>query len=86
MTLRTLKNATVVPQAALILRGSDRLVYVVDAQGKAQLKPVQLRHTTGEWAVVQGVQPGDRVVLEGKQNLRPGTPVRPPAPASAASR
>lgn len=83
MTLRTLKDATVVPQAALILRGNERSVYVVDASGAAQLKPVQLRYAAGEIAVVDGVQPGDRVVLEGKQNLRPGTPVREAAAASA---
>lgn len=87
MTLRTLKDATVVPQAAIILRGNERSVYVVDASGAAQLKPVQLRYAAGELAVVDGVQPGERVVLEGKQNLRPGTPVRDAAmAASAASR
>jgi hypothetical protein len=58
---------------------------------------VQLRYSAGESAVVDGVAAGERVVLEGKQNLRPGTPVRdaaaarPPAggasaPAPGASR
>jgi RND family efflux transporter MFP subunit len=90
MTMRTLKDVTVVPQAAIILQGNSRSVYVVDAGGTAQLKPVQLRYAAGEIAVVDGVQPGDRVVLEGKQNLRPGTPVRDAGAAqrvaSAASR
>jgi membrane fusion protein, multidrug efflux system len=97
MVLRTLKDATVVPQAALILRGTERSVYVVDSAGNAQLRPVQLRYAAGESAVIEGVQPGERVVLEGKQNLRPGTPVRDaaaarpgaassPSPASGASR
>lgn len=83
MTLRTLKDATVLPQAAIILRGQDRSVYVVDAAGNAQLKPVRIVHAAGESAAVEGVRPGDRVVLEGKQNLRPGTPVK--AAAAAAS-
>lgn len=83
MTLRSLKDAIVVPQAALILRGQERSVYVVDPQGRAQLRPVRLRHGAGELAVVEGVAPGERVVLEGKQNLRPGVPVRAAAPASA---
>jgi RND family efflux transporter MFP subunit len=94
MTLRTLKDALVVPQAALILRGQERSVYVVDASGLAQLRRVQQRYATGNTAVVEGLQPGETVVLEGKQNLRPGTPVRAtpadaaaaPAPAPAASR
>jgi RND family efflux transporter MFP subunit len=76
MTVRTMTGATVVPQAALILRGNERFVYVVDAGHAAQLKRVSLRYASGDAAVVEGVQPGERVVLEGKQNLRPGTPVR----------
>lgn len=89
MTLRTLKDAIVIPQAAIIQRGSERSVYIVDADKNAQLKPVQQRYTFGEMAVVDGIQAGDKVVLDGKQNLRPGTPVKaqPAAlnPAAAAA-
>ena len=76
LTLRTIKDAVVIPQAAIILRGSERSVYVVDADKTAQLRPVQLSHAFGELAVVEGLKAGDKVVLDGKQNLRPGTPVR----------
>jgi RND family efflux transporter MFP subunit len=92
MTLRSLKDAVVIPQAAIILRGNERSVYVVDADKTAQLKPVQLRYPFGELAVVEGIAAGDTVVLDGKQNLRPGTPVKeqaaavnPAAPARKAS-
>lgn len=91
MTLRTIKDAVVIPQAAIILRGSERSVYVVDAEKNAQLKTVQLRYPFGELAVVEGINAGDKVVLDGKQNLRPGTPVREqpaavnPAAASASA-
>jgi hypothetical protein len=37
---------------------------------------VQLRYPFGELAVVEGLQAGDKVVVDGKQNLRPGTLVR----------
>jgi len=83
MTLHTLKDVVVLPQAAIILRGNERSVYVVDAAGSAQLRAVQLRYAAGENVVVDGVQPGERVVLEGKQNLRPGTPVREAQPAAS---
>jgi RND family efflux transporter MFP subunit len=76
LTLRTLKDAAVVPQAALILRGQERSVYVVGEDMVAQLRPVQLRYAAGEFAAVEGLKPGERVVLEGKQNLRPGSIVR----------
>ncbi len=76
MTLRSMPGVVVIPQAAIILRGSDRQVYVVGPDKTAQLKPVTLRYTFGEMAVVDGVDAGALVVLDGKQNLRPGTPVR----------
>lgn len=76
MTLRSLPGVVVIPQAAIILRGSDRQVYVVGPDKTAQLKPVKLRYTFGEMAVVDGVDAGAMVVLDGKQNLRPGTPLR----------
>jgi len=89
MTLRTIKDAVVIPQAAIILRGSERSVYIVDADKTAQLRTVQLRYPFGELAVVDGINAGDKVVLDGKQNLRPGSSVReqPAAvnPAAAAS-
>jgi membrane fusion protein, multidrug efflux system len=48
----------------------------VDAEGKAQLKPVTVRFNAGEMVAVEGVSPGDSVILEGKQNLRPGSAVK----------
>ncbi|MBW8848505.1 MAG: efflux RND transporter periplasmic adaptor subunit [Burkholderiales bacterium] len=76
VTLRTIKGATVVPQAAVIMRGNERLVYVVAPDNTARLVPVQLRSGLGEQAVVEGLQAGQQVVVDGKQNLRPGTPLR----------
>jgi membrane fusion protein, multidrug efflux system len=76
LTLRTLEDAVVIPQAALILRGSDRSVYVVGADKTAQMRPVQVRQGHGELVVVEGVQPGEKIVVDGKQNLRPGGAVR----------
>lgn len=76
LTLRTVKDAVVIPQAAVIVRGNERSVYVVDAEGKAQMKPVQMRQPLGEQVVVEGVTAGEKIVVEGKQNLRPGTPVK----------
>lgn len=82
LVLRTLPGALLVPQAAVIQRGPERSVYVVDAEGKAQMKPVQTRAPQGELVVVEGLAAGEKVVVEGKQNLRPGTPVREVAPAA----
>jgi RND family efflux transporter MFP subunit len=76
VTLRTLKGVTVVPQAAIIMRGNERSVYVVGPDNTAKLVPVQVRQAMGEQAVVEGLDASAQVVMEGKQNLRPGTPLR----------
>ena len=90
MTARQLKDATVIPQASIIQSARGDIVYVVQ-DGKAQPRPIQLVHAEGEMAAVTGVKPGDPVVLDGRQNLRPGSAVavRPrdgaARPASAAA-
>jgi len=81
MILRTLKDAVVVPQAAIIQRGNERTLYTVDEEKKAQQKTVQIVYAFGELAVVDGIPAGTKVVLDGKQNLRPGTPVKEQAAA-----
>ena len=76
MTLRTILDAIVIPQNALILRGNERSVYVVKADATVEARPVQPRYSAGEVVVVEGLDAGDKVVVEGKQNLRPGSAVR----------
>lgn len=52
-------------------------VMIVDAQGKAQPRVVQTAQAVGDkWLVTGGLNPGERVIVEGLQNARPGTPVR----------
>jgi hypothetical protein len=48
---------------------------VVEADNKAQPRRVEVVHAAGLEAVVTGLQPGDRVVVDGRQNLRPGSVV-----------
>ena len=75
MSVQTLKNAAVLPQAAIVQNAGGRSVFVVDATNKVALRPVELLHAAGPEAVVSGVRAGERVVLDGKQNLRPGSAV-----------
>lgn len=85
-TVRTLKAAVVLPQAAIIQSARGAIVYLME-DGKAVARPVQLLYAQGSDAAVTGVKAGAVVVLDGKQNLRPGTPLleRARAPAGAAS-
>ncbi len=75
LTVQTLKGAVVIPQAAIVQGARGRTVYVVDADGKAAVRPVELLHAAGQDAVVTGLQPGERVIVEGRQNVRPGAAV-----------
>lgn len=70
-TVSTFKDAVVIPQAAIIQTARGTIVYV-NEHGKAALKPVKLIFAQGADAAVTGIQAGDLVVMDGKQNLRPG--------------
>src|ERR1035437_4833344 len=85
-TVNILKGAVVVPQAAIIPTARGSMVYVGQS-GKAILRPVQLVYAQGADAAVTGVNAGESIVLDGKQNVRPNTPVveRVSAPTGAAS-
>jgi multidrug efflux pump subunit AcrA (membrane-fusion protein) len=75
LAARTLKDAIVVPQAAVIRGPRGTLVYAIDAAGKAAARPIVLVYAAGLDAVVTGVQAGERIVVDGRQNLRDGAPV-----------
>jgi RND family efflux transporter MFP subunit len=77
ITLATLRNAIVVPLAAIITQTDGALVYAVDDQQAAKPRKVRVLHTFGKLAAVSGVEEGERIIIEGKQNLRPGAKVKP---------
>jgi len=75
LAVQTLRGASVLPQAAIIQSPRGKIVYAVDAAGKAIPRPIEVVYASGEDAAVTGVAPGERIVLEGRQNLRPGAMV-----------
>ena len=72
----TLKDALSIPSQAVVINPRGKLVYVIDQDGKAVSKPVKVVYEYQGSSVVTGIEAGDRVVVEGKQNLRPGSKVR----------
>jgi RND family efflux transporter MFP subunit len=75
LSVQTLKDAIVVPQAAIVQRARSKVVFVVEPGNKAGVRTVELVHAAGTDAVVTGVRAGERVVVDGRQNLRPGVTV-----------
>jgi multidrug efflux system membrane fusion protein len=82
----TLRHQVVVPAAAVQRGTQGAFVYTVGPDHTAQLRTVQTGVTVGDDIVVSsGLSAGDRVVVEGAENLRAGTAVDVRAPAKAAS-
>ena len=72
---RTIPNATVVPAQAVQTGPDNRFVYIVGEDKKVTQKTVRLAYVEEGLAVVEGLPAGARVVVEGAQNLRPGSVV-----------
>jgi RND family efflux transporter MFP subunit len=74
MGVQTLKDAIVVPQAAIITGQRGRTVYAVEGN-KAAVRRVELVYAAGSDAVVTGLKPGERIIVDGRQNVRAGSTV-----------
>ena len=70
-------NAVTVPQRAVLEGPQGKFVYIVDEKGTAQPRPLEVGDWAGDaWIITKGVQPGDKVIVEGLMRLGPGAPVR----------
>ena len=89
-------QAMLLPQQAVTRSNQGDTVLVVGADGKPAPRPVKLGGAQGsDWVVLDGLKPGEQVIVDGFQKMRPGAPVKPvpwapaasaaAAPASAAS-
>jgi len=79
-------KALLVPQQAIARdHKGNPFVFIVDPDGTAQTRPVAIDRAIGnQWLVTAGLSPGDRVIVEGMQMIRPGLPVKTVASAEAA--
>jgi membrane fusion protein (multidrug efflux system) len=93
MFVRAQINQALAPQAILVPQpGVTRdpkggaTVLLVNAQNKAELRNIEIGQAIGpNWIVTKGLQPGDKVIVEGLQRVQAGAAVRP-VPAGSASR
>ena len=72
------EHAILVPQRGVTRNpAGEATVMVVGNEEKVEQKIIKVARTVGDnWLVSQGLKPGDRVILEGIQKARPGTPVK----------
>ena len=72
------KQAILIPQQAVSRdpKGNP-LTLIVDAQSNVQLRMLTLDRAIGDqWLVSSGLAPGERVIIEGMQKVKPGAPVK----------
>jgi multidrug efflux system membrane fusion protein len=72
---QTLVDALSVPVQAVQTGPEKKFVYLIGAEGKVSALPIRVRLVQDGRAVIEGVAAGAKVVVEGAQNLRPGSVV-----------
>jgi len=76
LRVETLQDATLIPSAALQFGSRGTFAFVVGEDDKVQMRTVETGPGNGEVTVLlDGIQPGERVVLEGTDRLRDGAEV-----------
>lgn len=77
LILNVRANAVVIPEIALVPQGDTVHVFVVDAESKAQMRPIRVGlRFDGQVEILDGLTGGERVIVEGFQKTTPGGPVK----------
>lgn len=77
LLVETRKDATVIASAAVQRGPQGTFVYLAGPDGKAQQRPIEVALTVGDLAIIgKGLEPGESVVIEGQNQLRPGSPLQ----------
>lgn len=70
-----------VPQSSVLSGEQGRFVYAVNEKNEAVIRPVVTGDWAGkDWIILQGLNSGDRVIIDNLIKLRPGAQVMPHAP------
>jgi multidrug efflux system membrane fusion protein len=89
LTLDTLKSVLAVPNSVVQPGPQGTFVYVVTSDQTAEVRKVDVEMVQGDTAIIRsGLAPGETVVSEGQNQLRPGAKVAVranPQPASSSS-
>lgn len=86
-------DAILVPQLAVTRNGQgDAVALVVGAESKVEQRVLKTPRAVGnQWLVTEGLAPGDQVIVDNLQRIRPGAVVKPvpaktPAPTAPAAK
>jgi membrane fusion protein (multidrug efflux system) len=71
-------NAMLLPQQAVTRGSTGDTVMVVGADGKVTPRTIKVGGSQdGKWVVTGGLNPGEQVMVDGFQKVKPGAPVKP---------
>lgn len=71
-------NSILVPERAITELQGKNFVWVVSQDNKTSQRGIQVGNQYGDsFLITEGLQPGDRIVVEGLQKVRDGAPVKP---------
>jgi membrane fusion protein (multidrug efflux system) len=74
----TASNAILLPQQAVTRSQQGDSVMIVSADGKVAPRQVKVSgQQEGQWVVMDGLKPGEQVMVDGFMKLQPGAPVKP---------
>ncbi len=76
LTSHIIKDAMVIPQNAIISNTRGTFIYAVDQDQSAKVVAIKRLHAFGDSAAVSGLSGKEQIIVDGKQNLRPGGKVR----------
>ena len=77
LLVETRKDAIVIAASAVQRGPQGTYVYLAGSDGKAQQRLIDLGLTVGDVAIVQkGLAAGESVIIEGQNQLRPGSPLQ----------
>ena len=86
LTLQLRAAAVIVPEPAIMVNADRAMLFVVDKDSNAQLRPVKLGvRQAGVVEIMEGVEAGQMVIVEGTQKVRPGSKVKLAEPEAAAA-
>lgn len=85
LLVRTLTDTLAVPTAAVQNGAPGTYVYLIKDDNTVTVRPIKIGPQSGDqYAVLSGLQAGDKVVIDGADKLREGSQVTLPGPGDAA--
>lgn len=78
LEVRNKQDAVVTPEEAVVNEGLRHVVFVVGAENKIERRVVRIgQRQDSRVEILEGLQPGETIVVRGVQRVRPGSPVTP---------